>query len=121
MTKMCKEILNHLRHSADHTFLYWDLDNSPFEDQNEFFDAVRYLESQGLVEYVATSGGQHIGIHASHVAMHPVKLGTHPFLHWLFHDYLGGVVIGATSTLVSEFWLALLTVLFLKLLGVSIL
>jgi len=115
MTKMCKEILETLKNTPEHTLYYFDLDDCKiFTDETEFFDAVRYLESQGLIEYVSGKNGNHLGIHASHVAMHPIQLGKHSFLHWLFRDYLGGVIIGITTTLATEFALYWLYELFLR-------
>lgn len=109
MTKMCKKILKVLRKSDNHTLLYWDRDEILFPDEAEFFDAVRYLASKGLVEFVTVKNGNHIGIHASHISMHPLKLMPHPVLHWIFHEYIGGIVIGITATLVSELLIYLLS------------
>ncbi|MBP5383527.1 MAG: hypothetical protein J6Y57_00970 [Lachnospiraceae bacterium] len=108
MTKICKQIIHVLKSSPDHSLLYWDRDESMFPDQTEFFDAVRYLESKGLVEFIHNQDGVHLGIHATHKAMHPIGTGEHPFVHWLFHEYFGGIIVGATSALLGDFLVRLL-------------
>ena len=112
MTKTCRKILDVLKKSPDHSLLYWDRDESMFPDKIEFHDAVRYLESKGLVSFISNQDGVHLGVHATHQAMHPIRTGEHPFVRWLFHEYFGGIAVGVTATLVTEALLALLMVLF---------
>lgn len=107
MTKICKQILDVLKKSPDHNLLYLDRE-SMFPDEVEFFDAVRYLESKGLVSFIFNQDGVHLGVHATHQAMHPIRTGEHPFVRWLFHEYFGGVIVGATSALLGDFLIRLL-------------
>lgn len=109
MTKTCRKILDVLKKSPDHNLLYWDRDESMFPDKTEFLDAARYLESKGLVDFIFNQDGIQLGIHATHKAMHPIGTGEHPFVHWLFHKYFGGVIVGVSTVLLTELFLYLLS------------
>lgn len=68
----------------------------------EFFRCVRYLNSLGLIEFVENQNGAHMGIILSHTAIHSSALKRDSLLNWLLHSYIGGVIVGVTSTFAGE-------------------
>ncbi len=65
MDRTCKSIIKYLKTQPDHSLMYYD---EPDIMKNEmiFYDAVRYMEKLGYLEYISNQDGYHLGIHLSH-------------------------------------------------------
>ena len=109
MNKTEKLIINTLKAAPDRTIFYYDLDfDQPDNEltktlsETDFFDCVKYLASQGLIEYVPNQDGRHIGIHASYECMHKAELDRREAFQNFFTHYLPGFISGIFATVVAE-------------------
>ena len=103
MDKTSKKILNLLKQNPDSMLWYSD---APYKalgiSDEEFFRCVRYLHSLGLIEIPENQDGVHLGIQLSHISVHSAEIKRDSFFHWFLHSFIGGVVVGVTSTLAGE-------------------
>lgn len=113
MDKTSKKILKMLRKNPDQYFFYYD---EPYEALNmseeEFYRSVRYLASLNLLEFITNQDDIHIGIVASHQAIHRNSIKFDSFKKWFFHTFLGGlitgIITGVISTLLATYLMGLL-------------
>ncbi len=115
MDKTSKKILKMLQNNPDQHFFYH---NKPYKSlgisKEEFFRSVQYLSSLQLLEYVPNQNQKHIGITASHQAIHSKSIKFDSFKKWFFHTFLGGlitgIITGVISTLLATYLMGLLRI-----------
>lgn len=108
MDKTSKKIIKFMKKNPDNFIFY---SSEPYKkldiSSREFFRAVQYLESLELVQYVTNQDGRHLGITLTHKTIHSKAIKFDSFKNWLFSTFMGGVIIGVCSTILSEFVLLL--------------
>lgn len=103
MDKTSKTILKYMKAHPDVYLMYYD---EPYQllgiSEDEFFRCVRYLADKELIQFVTNQDDRHIGIALSHIAVHSAAIKRDAFFSWLFHTFLGGVIVGVVTTLATE-------------------
>ena len=110
MDNSCKKILKLFDNNPDRYVMYDDdlYQQVGLLSEDEFYRAVRYLESEGLIEYITNQNGAHLGFVLSHKYVHRKRIRFDSFVDWFFHSYIGGVLTGVTTTVLAELILFLL-------------
>lgn len=103
MDKTSKKIIKFMKKTPDEILWY---SCEPYKELNlsedEFFRCVRYLSSKNLIEFATNQDDIHLGITLSHSSVHSHEIKRDAFFSWLFHTFIGGVITGVVSTLLSE-------------------
>lgn len=108
MDKTSKKIIKYLKETPDKILLYHE---EPYKklniEENEFFRCIRYLEKNGMVEFINNQNGIHLGAALTHIAIHEKSIKWDSFKNWFLSSFLGGIITGVTSTLLVELLLYL--------------
>ena len=103
MDKTSKSILNYMKENPDTYLMYCDDPYNIFDiSEDEFFRCVQYLAGKGLIQFIANQDDTHIGVALTHTSVHSSEIKRDAFFSWLFHTFIGGVITGVVSTLLSE-------------------
>ena len=113
MDAYSEKILTALRSCDDYELFYEDAEKQ-FPDTADFFNAVRYLKSHGLIRYIKNQDGFHLGIHLTHYGIHKKEIDRREFWHLFFTRYIPGFMTGIIASVLA----GLATALLLRALGI---
>lgn len=107
MDRTSKKILKSLKSMDGYNYIWLDVSfpNEYFDNENEFFNSVKYLCANGYADYIS-SDGIHIGIHLTHEGIHKKEFERQQFWHLFFTNFLPGFVSGIVSTVIGGVLLA---------------
>ena len=113
MDRYSKKILASLRKREEYSLLYEDAEEL-FPDTADFYNAVQFLKAHGLVKYIKTQGGVHIGVRLTHYGVNKKELDRREFWYLFFTRYLLGFISGIAVSVLS----GLATAYILRALGI---
>lgn len=108
MDKTSKKIIKYLKSQPSNSLYYFDEPYISLDiDEDEFFRCVRYLEENNYVNFISNQNGHHLGIQLTHETVHAKEINRTAkfnfFKQWLIISYIGGIITGITTTLLSQF------------------
>ena len=102
MDKISKQIIDALKKTETHS-LYWNDDLFEQIDLIDLKRASKYLVENKYLEYIFDLNNEIIGVALTHETLHPISVNIELSKRWLFHEWLGGFIIGVTSTIGAQF------------------